>query len=434
MRQMLHFPPFRLDLSDEQLWRADHPIKLRPKTYRVLAHLVARAPSLVTQGELHSAVWGDSAVTPGTLTQSITELRRALDDHARQPRFIETAHRRGYRFIATVSSSATGESSRPAATPLALREGNLLVGRESELEQLEAALQSAKAGRRQLVFVTGEPGIGKTSLVRSFLQTLAGHEDGLRIAWGHCVELHGESEAYLPVLNALDRLAREGDSALRDALARFAPSWLVQLPWLAAGGPEALAPLTPGHVTPTRMLRELCVTIEEFTRERALVLWLEDLHWSDNATVDLLGALAHREDPARLLVLATYRPVDAAVAGHPVASLKRSLLQRGECQELDLPLLDESGVATYLRGRFAWKQEPVELGLRVHLQSEGNPLFMVTLATGIAAKAGAAQAGAAPLLEEVGEFSHLLGTETLREVVEDQIVQNQDSRVSAQQR
>ena len=47
---MLHFPPFRLDLSDEQLWRADHPIKLRPKTYRVLAHLVARAPSLVTQG------------------------------------------------------------------------------------------------------------------------------------------------------------------------------------------------------------------------------------------------------------------------------------------------------------------------------------------------------------------------------------------------
>ena len=92
------------------------------------------------------------------------------------------------------------------------------------------------------------------------------------------------------------------------------------------------------------MLREFCVAIEELTRERTLVLWLEDLHWCDNATVDLLGALAHRQDPARLLVLATYRPVDAAVAGHPVASLKRSLLQRGKCQELDLPLLDESGV------------------------------------------------------------------------------------------
>jgi DNA-binding winged helix-turn-helix (wHTH) protein len=204
MHQVLHFSPFRLDLSDERLWRADNPIQLRPKTYGVLAHLIARAPSLVTHAELHSAVWGDCAVTPGTLTQSISELRAALDDRARPPRFIETAHRRGYRFIASVSSSVTGESSRPTETPRAIREDKLLVGRESELGQLETAVQAANLGRRQLIFVTGEPGIGKTTLVRSFLQKLADQDDDLRIAWGHCVELHGESEAYLPILNALD--------------------------------------------------------------------------------------------------------------------------------------------------------------------------------------------------------------------------------------
>ena len=319
------FYPFRLDAADKRLWREDRAIKLRPKTFDVLAYLVGHAPMLVTQEELHTEVWGNAAVTPGTLSQSVKELRRALADDARRPRFIETVHRRGYRFIAPVRSAAVAAPPLRSAASDTIGEACGLVGRESELEQLAASLQEAEASRRQIVFVTGEPGIGKTSLIRCFLRQVTEREgaDGPWVTMGKCVELHGESEAYMPLLNALDRLARDGVEELRSVLTRLAPSWVPHLPRLAAGDREAQPPGAARRVTPARMLRELCCALEELARDRTLVLWLEDLHWCDSATVDLLAALAHREDPARLLVLASYRPVDAAVAGHPVPSLKR---------------------------------------------------------------------------------------------------------------
>jgi predicted ATPase len=109
------------------------------------------------------------------------------------------------------------------------------------------------------------------------------------------VELHGESEAYMPVLSALDRLARKSSGELLSTLARLAPSWLQHLPRLAAGHHEG-QPAVAGHPTSAdHRLREFCGALEELTQDRTLVLWLEDLHWCDSAILDLLAALAHRE-------------------------------------------------------------------------------------------------------------------------------------------
>ena len=420
MAPVLEFPPFRLDLGDQRLWRADRPIELRPKTYAVLAHLVARAPSLVEHEELLSAVWEGVEVSPHTLNQSILELRRALGDDARNPRFIETVHRRGFRFVAPVHRGESGKAGRPAAES----ERHALVGRDAELEQLAEALRMAEAGHRQLVFVTGEPGIGKTSLVRAFLDGLAerDREPAPWVGVGRCVELHGEGEAYLPFLNALDHLGRAvGTTRLRSVLERFAPSWLAQLPWLLDDAAEAGSEGAGVQTTSTRMLRELCVALDELARERTLLLWLEDLHWSDLATLDLLAALARRPGPARLLVLASYRPVDAAASAHPVAALKRSLLERGECQELSLELLDERDVAAYLRGRFAWRAESPELVRAIYEQSEGNPLYMVTLTDRLAAEVDGLRAGTDESFATATEFLRALGVETLRELVEAQL-------------
>ncbi len=245
---------------------------------------------------------------------------------------------------------------------------------------MQERLDLAAAGQRQLCFVTGEPGIGKTRLVQEFLDTLPARVNGatLLVGWGQCIDQHGEGEAYLPILEALDRLARGpmGDQ-VQKLLRRYAPLWLLQMPWL----------LPPDHVydaelvgsSPARMLREFCVFLETLAADTPLILWLEDLHWGDKATIDLLDAMAHREDLARLLVVASYRPVDAAVLDAPVRQLKLSLVQHRRAAELVLELLDAEAVGELLAARFPGMSALAELTSLVHQASDGNPLFVVTL-------------------------------------------------------
>ena len=168
----------------------------------------------------------------------------------------------------------------------------LLVGREADVTQLHAWLAQARRGVRQVGFVTGEAGIGKTTVVDAFVAQLAGAPD-LWLARGQCIEPYGVGEAYLPVLDALGQLYGPDGERLVAWLARHAPTWLVQMPsLLSAAALEAVQRRLQG-ATRERMLRELAEALEALTVERPLVLVLEDLHWSD-ATMDLVGALARR--------------------------------------------------------------------------------------------------------------------------------------------
>jgi DNA-binding winged helix-turn-helix (wHTH) protein len=111
----LTFASFRLDLKGSRLLQGDRAIPLRPKTWAVLLYLAERPGVLVTKDQLLDTIWPDVAVTPDTINKSIGELRVALDDDSRTPRFIETVHRRGYRFIAPVNTvDATDEAGRAA--------------------------------------------------------------------------------------------------------------------------------------------------------------------------------------------------------------------------------------------------------------------------------------------------------------------------------
>ena len=107
------FGPFRMDIGGQRLWYERRAISLRPKSWDVLRYLVERPGLLVTKADLHREVWQDAAVVEDTLTQSIGELRRVLGDDACKPRFIETAHRRGFRFIANVCAQAPATSADP---------------------------------------------------------------------------------------------------------------------------------------------------------------------------------------------------------------------------------------------------------------------------------------------------------------------------------
>src|SRR5215218_8810767 len=196
------------------------------------------------------------------------------------------------------------------------------VGREPQLAVLRAALAAAVAGRRTGVMVRGEPGAGKSTLVDAFAQEAG----GVAIGVGQCIGHRGQGEPYLPVLEAVGELARgPSGEAVVATLAQAAPTWLVELPWLLGDGPEADTVRQRAQgATRARMLREMLEALDAIAAAAPLMLVLEDLHWADDSTLDLLAALLRRRDPAPLLVIGTYRP--AGPEGEPpVAALVNDL-------------------------------------------------------------------------------------------------------------
>jgi DNA-binding SARP family transcriptional activator/predicted ATPase len=250
-----------------------------------------------------------------------------------------------------------------------------MVGRSGELSRLRDALERAGRGDRQLVFIAGEPGLGKTTLAQALVADAAG-EPGLLVGFGHCVEQHGSGEAYLPLLDALDRLVSGDGSHLVPTLALRAPTWLIQMPWLV--GEDELAPLQQRVLGATRdrMLREIPEALRAMAAARPLLIVLEDLHWSDPSTTELLGAVARRTDPARLMIIGTFRPAEAGAAPHPVHMLARELELRGSAELIALDPLDERDVQEYLAARAPGIELPDEVWRALRQRSGGNPLFL----------------------------------------------------------
>lgn len=392
-RALFFFPPFRIDIANERLWLDSQEIPLRPKTFAVLRYLVEHAAQLVTKGQLLDALWPGSYVTDSALKSCVRELRRALRDEVKAPRFIETAHRRGYRFIAPLSPTppvishqwSVVSKQKPATSPQ-LTTGNWqlttpLVGRETELTQLCQWLEKILNGERRLVFVTGEAGIGKTALVETFLQKLTG-DQRLWIGRGQCIEHYGAGEPYMPVLEAFGRLCREpGGQRLVEALGQHAPTWLMQMPALLTAADAAALQHKVSGATRERMLREMAEAIEALTTERPLVLALQDLQWSDSSTLELLAFLARRWGRARLFVIGTCRPGEASRRAHPLKAVRRELHLQGGYEELPLKFLSEGAVTDYVSARFAGAvSDPLrKLASMIHRRTDGNPLFVVNV-------------------------------------------------------
>jgi DNA-binding winged helix-turn-helix (wHTH) protein/predicted ATPase len=380
-------PPVRLDVANERAWCGERVLELTPKTFAILRHLVEHPDRLLTKDDLLAAVWGDTVVSEAALTSCIRDVRRALGDSSRTPRYIETVHRRGFRFIGPVAAARRTPPAANGDAPARDASGTSpMVGRDAELGRLRELFVTAAAGRRRVVFVTGEAGIGKTTLVDAFVAEVSGG-DGVRIGRGQCVEHYGTGEPFLPVLEALTRLARGpgGDDVVR-ALRRYAPSWLSQLPALTASGDESLGDRAVQGVTPDRSLRELAEALEAIGADAPLVLVLEDLHWSDAATVDLLAVLARRRDPAKLLVVGTHRPAETVAGAHPLHPLTQELHAHGDCAAVALDFLDEPAVGDYVAGRLSAPECPPDLVRLLHRNTGGNPLFLATVVDDLIAR------------------------------------------------
>src|SRR5262245_8207901 len=138
---------------------------------------------------------------------------------------------------------------------------------------------------------------------------------------------------------------------------------------------------------PQRMLREVASLLEALAQERVLTLWLEDLHWGDPSTFEAIAFLALRSDPARLMLIGTYRSTELSAPDHPLVRITHELALHGRGHEMTLARLTEADVAEYLAARMAGT--PVSLGLvrHVHLRTDGNPLFIVTVANDLVVRA-----------------------------------------------
>lgn len=382
------FGAFRLDAVGRQLWRGTTAVPLRPKLFAALQYLVEHAGRLITREELLRAVWSRTHVDETLLRGTMRDLRAALDDDAEAPLFIETIPHQGYRFLAAVRREARLRATAEALAPTDARSRGL-IERERERALLDRCLDRTLNRQRQIVFVTGEPGIGKTMLVDAFVEALP-NRHGVLVGRGQCVEQYGGSEAYLPVLEAIGQLCRHrpGKRVL-GILNQYAPTWLVQLPALLTDSElDALQRKTQGAGR-DRMLREMAEALEALSVEMPVTLVFEDLHWSDHSTLDLLGVLSRRREPARLLVLGTYRPTDVIVSGHPLRALTQELQTRGLCEEVPLGFLSEPAIATYLSDRFGATSEDTAFRSLAHVmyrRTDGNPLFMVNVADDLVAR------------------------------------------------
>jgi DNA-binding winged helix-turn-helix (wHTH) protein len=376
------FDRFRLSDDGTLLLERGAALAVAPKVLQTLLVLVQRAGQVVTKGDLVDAVWPDTIVEETGLTRNISLLRQMLTDDGR--RFIATVPRIGYRFVAAVEhveGTAPAEKSHLAAAaetasvePRGVRTGPT-VGHRQERTQLDAAFASAQKGSGKLIAVCGEPGIGKTTIVEQFLSGLA---EPCLIGQGRCSERLAGAEPHLPVLEALDEFCAQ-DRTLASLLRRLAPTWYVHVaPRFEDGSLQSQLPEHLPSGSADRLMRELTVFLEEISRTRPVVMFVDDLHWADVSTVDLVAHLATRLPRMRVMLVITYRANEIAALNHPFSRLRGELIGRGQMTEIAVSLLTNHDVREYMQSLFG-KDMPAELPSLVYRKTEGNPLFMTDL-------------------------------------------------------
>jgi adenylate cyclase len=378
--RFFEFGSFRLYPYKRLLLQGDQPVAVTPKVLDTLRVLVTNNGRVVSKEELMSEVWAETIVEEGGLTRNISVLRKVLGKDPQGHGFIATLPGKGYQFVAEVRDFATIP---PGWTR------HQIVGRDRELASLHAAFEAVSAGSGLLLCLGGETGIGKTALVEDFLRGLGESGVPCTIARARCSERLTGTGAALPWLEALDGLCRTETATIRSArldgravartIKNHAPSWYAQLSSLTVSDAAQTLASEIQTASQERMKLELNSLLEHLTRNQPMIIFLDDLHWADASTSELLSFLVGKFASLRVLVITTYRPTDMRLAQHPLLQSKDRWRAHGLCREETVDFLSCQAVEDYLNAEFPHHLFPTRLAALIHQRTAGNALFMTEL-------------------------------------------------------
>ena len=256
------------------------------------------------------------------------------------------------------------------------------VGRVEPLARLHAAVARAAAGESSAVVVGGEAGVGKTRLVRQLADEVAQPDGdagaGVRVLSGTCIDLGEGGPPFGPMVEILRTLVREdGATAVRVYAGPAAGELGRLVSELATPEPAAVPEPVIGAIDPaggaTRLFEVFLGLFERLARDRPVLVLVEDLHWADRSTRDLLTYLIHRFGPARVAIVMTFRS-DEMNRRHPLRPFLAELERSGRAERVDLPRFDRDDVASQLQGILGEVPTP-EIINAVFDRSEGNAFF-----------------------------------------------------------
>ena len=322
--KQLFFGQFRLDPTNECLWRGEKEIRLHPKAFGLLRCLADHPGQMVTKESLLETIWPGVHVTEAILSVYVAEIRKALDEHPKKPVFIETLHRRGYRFIAPVTiDRTTGKSQTTAGSEELIRPimreaataigAEPIIGREKDLSFLLEKLAAALHGTGSVVFTTGPAGIGKTRLVRELR-----HHAARGFQWfGGKYEKSG-NYPYAAWVDMLKGYLQQKDAtSLHILMGPYATELASIIPEVLprANSTSKVAP-QDSEIETTRLLEAWTHLFVQISRETPLVLFLDDLQWA--GSLELLHHLARNIGNQRVLALVAYRDDELKMNATPV--------------------------------------------------------------------------------------------------------------------
>jgi DNA-binding winged helix-turn-helix (wHTH) protein len=372
------FGAFELDLTQRELRNGGARVPLQPRVFDLLHYLVLRPERAISRSELLETVWGSVSVADGSLSRAVRALRAALRADPTLEDTIQTIRGFGYLFSSPVERVEVpdGPDSRTSISALPP-----VVSREAEIAQLVAAIEAVRRGERRVAVVAGDAGTGKTALVR---RVLRGAATGIAIGEGQCIEGFGAQSPYLPILEALVNLGLAGDDEMRsrvqESIARAAPSWKTHLPVLF---PQSEAATGPVEFQPNEMAQQLLDAVELLAATAPLALVVEDVHWADQSTLDLLDSLSRRTTPVSLLIVCTLRTGDRGPS-EGVDRFRANLLREERAIELEMTPISSAGVHDYVcwslerSGREATESLDAAVDWLLE-RTSGHPLFLAQL-------------------------------------------------------
>jgi predicted ATPase len=305
-------------------------------------------------------------------------------------------------FVATSSYSTTEQQAQPLPQPTSQNSAQpptqraIFVGRQTQLAELNQYWQTALEQRQgKVVFLIGEAGIGKTSLVREFSQGVLAKYPQVQYAEAQCDQIAGDISPYAPFVQLLNSLTeqatRRGKHWSVEFIREIGPDILGMVP--VAGPLLATAAKSAdfawrkrrredtgldhsGQFGQQDIFQQFTDTFRNLARHKnPMLLFIDDWHWADTSSTNLLFHLARQLNDVPILLLATYRPHDAQARQHPILSIRTEMERYQLCAGLSLDFLSRDDLAAYLARRFPEAQfEPAFVDWLLDI-TNGNALF-----------------------------------------------------------